>query len=222
MKIIGHRGAMGLAPENTLASFVKAIEHHVDEVECDLRLTRDNRIVLHHDPDITDPSGTKLVIATEDYATLKVHKPDLALLEEATNAIAHMVPMILEVKPHVPTKPIIAAIRNMLASDWKPSELLLASFSQQTLKELHAGLPQLETIVNERWSGVRARYRAKQVGATRICMNQLWLWRGFIHAVHKSGYQLYAYTLNDTKKARRWAQYGLAGIVTDFPDQFEK
>ena len=47
--IIGHRGAAGLAPENTLSAFKKACEIGVDAVELDLLLTADNKIVVHHD-----------------------------------------------------------------------------------------------------------------------------------------------------------------------------
>ena len=47
--IVGHRGAAGLAPENTLAAFRKACELGVDAVELDVFLTADSTIVVHHD-----------------------------------------------------------------------------------------------------------------------------------------------------------------------------
>jgi glycerophosphoryl diester phosphodiesterase len=54
--IVGHRGAAGLAPENTLAAFSKACEIGVDAVELDVLLTADSEMVVHHDytlsPDI--------------------------------------------------------------------------------------------------------------------------------------------------------------------------
>jgi glycerophosphoryl diester phosphodiesterase len=49
VSIIGHRGAAGLAPENTLAAFKKACEIGVDAVELDVLLTADHKIVVHHD-----------------------------------------------------------------------------------------------------------------------------------------------------------------------------
>ena len=60
--VIGHRGAAGLAPENTLAAFSKACEIGVDAVELDVLLTKDHKIVVHHDyalkPDIArTPKG---------------------------------------------------------------------------------------------------------------------------------------------------------------------
>lgn len=47
--VIGHRGAAGLAPENTLAAFEKAIELGVDAVEMDVQLSADGALVLYHD-----------------------------------------------------------------------------------------------------------------------------------------------------------------------------
>ena len=53
----GHRGARGLAPENTLASFDAALAHGVTTLELDIAITRDGVLVVHHDlalnPDIT-------------------------------------------------------------------------------------------------------------------------------------------------------------------------
>ena len=60
--VIGHRGAAGLAPENTLAAFDKACEIGVDAVELDVLLTKDRQVVVHHNytlkPDIArTPDG---------------------------------------------------------------------------------------------------------------------------------------------------------------------
>ncbi len=53
----GHRGARGLAPENTLPGWKKALELGVDTIECDMAITKDGVVVVHHDlrlnPDTT-------------------------------------------------------------------------------------------------------------------------------------------------------------------------
>jgi glycerophosphoryl diester phosphodiesterase len=222
MKIIGHRGARGLAPENTIAALRKGLEHHVDMLEFDLRVTKDGVVILHHDPFLTDPNGEQINIAGRTYAELKDHKKDLATFEEVLEIIGHPVPLYIEVKRKVQVGPIIKIIKQRLAGGWQNEYFLLGSKSQKMLLQLHAALPQIEKIVIEPWSGVRAHYRARQVNANLISMNQRWLWWGFIRGFKNSGRQLYAYTLNDPKKARRWEKYGLAGAVTDYPDRFEK
>ena len=60
--IIGHRGAAGLAPENTISAFKRACAIEVDAIELDVILTADSKIVVHHDyylkPEITrTPKG---------------------------------------------------------------------------------------------------------------------------------------------------------------------
>lgn len=222
MKIVGHRGARGLAPENTIASIKKALEHHVEELEFDLRVTKDGVVVLHHDRRLHDPSGAQLAIHRNTYKELKQHKPDLPTFTELLETVGTTVPLYIEVKPAVPVAPIVKIIKSQLKKGWPKEKLILASKSQKTLRELHQKLPDLSTIVIEPWSGIRATYRARQLNTKTISMNHLGLWSGYIRAVKRNGYYLYAYTLNSPSRARRLERAGLDAIVTDYPDRFTK
>ena len=222
MKIIGHRGARGLAPENTIAGLQKGLEHHVDVLEFDLRVTKDSVVVLHHDAVLADPAGQRLRIAEHSFAELHERKPDLPTFEEVLKTIGHPVPLYVEVKRKEPIAPIVKIIKKYLAKGWETDYFLLGSKSQKALLQLHAALPGIEKVVIEPWSGVRAHRRARQVGAKRIAMNQLWLWWGFIRGFKNSDKQLYAYPLNNVRRAKRWARWGLSGVITDYPDRFEK
>jgi glycerophosphoryl diester phosphodiesterase len=222
MQIIGHRGARGLAPENTIASLEKAIEHHVDEIEFDVRITKDNVVILHHDEYVSDPSGRKLLIKATPFKALRDHKPNLATLEEVFEQLKPASTLRIEVKPDEPIEPIVKVIKKHLDKRWPTSKISFCSFSFSALQDLKQAFPKVSLIVNERWSGVRASQRARKLGTKRICMRSQWLWPGFIRQVSRSGYELSAYTINDPAKAQRWARYGLAGVVTDFPDRFER
>jgi glycerophosphoryl diester phosphodiesterase len=216
MLVIGHRGARGLAPENTLASLQKALEHHADMLEFDLRVTKDGVVILHHDPGLTDGDAITHPIYETSYKELKAHKPDLTTFEEVLRI--DKVPFYIEVKPKVAISPIVQLLKGRQDS----KRLFLASKSQATLIALHKALPHSPVIVIEPWSGVRAHWRARQLGTKLVSMNQRWLWWGFIRGFKHNGWLLYAYTLNDTGKAKRWEKYGLAGVVTDYPDLFER
>jgi len=61
MRRIGHRGAKGHAPENTIASFQKALDLGCDEVETDVWLVPDGRMVISHDR----PSGEAMLTLEE-------------------------------------------------------------------------------------------------------------------------------------------------------------
>lgn len=222
MIIIGHRGARGLAPENTIAALQKALEYGVDMMEIDARTTKDGIAVVHHDPVISDPDGNKLSIREHTLTELRIHKPDLVSLEAAISYVRHKVPVVIEIKPKEPTAQVIACIHHAHMQGWRPSDLWVASFSAKILAEVRAALPDTPLIVNERWSGLRATWRARRLGTLYIAMNARWLWRPFIRAVSRHGYHLFTYTLNDPKKGRLWQAAGLAGIYTDYPDRFQR
>jgi len=224
-KIIGHRGARGLAPENTLASFTEALAAGVDEIELDVRVTKDGICVLNHDKFLHDISGRSLRhmrIADCTLDELQSFRQDIALLEDAIELIDRSVPIIVEVKPRVPTAEVIAVIDRFLAKGWQPSDFLLASFSQRTLRQLHAALPGIEKVVNEHFGGFHATWRARRVQAKRLAFNQHNLWWGFIASMAKHGYKIIAYTVNDPAKVAKWEKRGLFAIVTDYPDRFKK
>lgn len=223
MKIISHRGAKGLAPENTLEGFRKALEHHADEIEFDVRVSQDGQAVLAHDPVVHDVAGGGVDIASHTLEELRAHNSDLATLQEALAYVDARAPLVVEIKPGVPIEPIVIVMEEFLESGlYGAHNIHFASFSQPTLVGLHEAFPDIPAVINEKWSGLRATWRAKQLGTKRITMRSWWLWRGFITPMTRRGWQLSAYTVNDPKLAKRWAKYGLYGIVTDFPDRFEK
>jgi len=90
--IIGHRGAAGLAPENTLSAFKRACEIGVDAVELDVFLTADSKMVVHHDytlnPDIARaPQGEWLSRpgpAIKDLTLAKLKTYDVGRLKPGT------------------------------------------------------------------------------------------------------------------------------------------
>jgi glycerophosphoryl diester phosphodiesterase len=209
-----------LAPENTLASFHKALSHHVDQVEFDLRLTGDGVIVIHHDPFLTDPSGAKLTLNQHDYAELLRHKADLLSFDELLAAVDWQVRLLIEIKPQEPTEDIIKRLQAELAAGRPADTMAICSFDQTILRAMHTAFPELEMVVIERWSGVRAGFRARELGTRRLSMNARWLWSGFLKAMHKRGYQISPYTMNDPQRVRRWSPY-LYGVITDYPDRFE-
>ncbi len=221
MKIIGHRGAKGLAPENTLASFTKALHHGVDEIECDARVTNDGVAILEHDALMHDAAGQHYVVADHSYAQLTAINSELTTLSDAIALVNKSVVLQIEVKPKEPIEPIIACLKDYLGKGWSPTDFLVSSKDFGLLQAFHAELPLVPTGIIESWSSVRATSRARKLGTKRISMNHKVLWRGFIAPMNRGGYQLCAYTLDDVKKARRWAKYGLYASITDYPDLYE-
>lgn len=200
-----------MAPENTQASIKGALAAGADQIEIDVRVTADNVPVLNHDK-----------IAALTFAELQKQNPDLASLKEAMETIKQRAPIIIEVKPRERTGPIVAVVQSFLDKGWRKDHVFLGSKSHRTLLALHEALPGIPIVVIESWSGVRASWRARKLHTKYVCMNQRFLWWGFIKSMSNSGYKLSTYTLNDPKKAQHWEAYGLYGVVTDYPDRFTK
>ena len=221
MKIIGHRGAKGLALENTIASIQKAIDCGVDEVEIDARITSDGIIVLNHDATLKNKTERPLEIKSRTFAELKILYPHLTTLEDAIIMVNRRVPLMIEIKKGVPTDSIINLIKDFLSKGWATSDFSFTSFSQNILRELHRALPEIPIVIDELWSGVRARMRARELHTKRINMLTWWVWRGYLIAMARQGYQITPYSLNNLRRAKRWEKY-LYGVITDRPDLFTR
>ena len=193
MIIIGHRGARGLAPENTVRSIKRALANHVDMIEIDLRM-QDGVIVLSHDPIEQDGNYTTL--------------------SDALQAIAGKVAINLEIKE----PDVVAPLKSALAR--YNGKVVISSFEYKILQLVRNVLPTYEIAVLEKWSAVRGITEARLLGTKRVHFNQQWLWSRLIYSLRHHGYQVYAYTVNSRDRAEELAQWGVDGIFTDYPSLF--
>jgi glycerophosphoryl diester phosphodiesterase len=226
--IVGHRGARGNLPENSRASYQWAIDHGAAEIETDSRLTLDGIIVQYHNPFFLDSDGNKHQVADSTYDEIKAAVPDIMTLSELIEFINRRSRLMLEIKPQVPTEKIIATIRHYLDNGWKQSDFSFASFDYDILKQVHAALPEIDRIVLEKWSAIRALNRAKELDTQYLSMDQQFLWWGFIRWAAKHNHKIYTYPSPRTKlkfnhrKPDKWVKHGLHGIITDKPENYSK
>ena len=195
MDIIGHRGARGLAPENTEKAIRKALACKVDMIEVDLRV-HNGEIILSHDP----------TIVSEKYTTL----------EDALIVLDGREHNNLEIKEE--------QVLDLLKADLKgyKGEVLISSFEFRILQKAKKLFPNIPLAVLEKWSGVRAVAEATLLGTNRVHINQQWLWSGFVRSMKHRGFKLYAYTVNSTDRAEELESWGVDGIFTDYPSLFDK
>lgn len=238
LKIIGHRGARGLRPENTLASIQIALDLGVDEIEIDVRTTKDGVPVLSHNPRITDDKNKSYIVSDNTYRYLKKHRSDLTTLAECIAALDRQRPLYMDLKIGAQTELVIEVVQDFVKLGWSANDFLFGSREPHILRAMHEAFPDIPLIVIEDWSSLRAIRRAKALGITRISMLEYWLWPGAIYSLAHRGYQVYAFPpkdvwrehllryirltghTNSPKRAQRWHRYGLCGIITDFPDRY--
>src|SRR5918912_617430 len=69
--VVGHRGAMGHCPENTLASFERGLDLGADWVELDVHLSRDGALVVIHDETLERTTNGAGLVKDHDLAELR-------------------------------------------------------------------------------------------------------------------------------------------------------
>lgn len=221
MKVVGHRGARGLAAENTLASIKAALDEHVDEIEIDARLTKDGQVILHHDA-IMKVGPKKFRIKNHTLEELRAYKADVTLLKDCIQTINRKVRLMIEIKPREPVEPIVAIVRGFLDRGWEPSDFVFGSFSQRVLKGVMNQLPTVERVVIEHLSKSRAKYRARQVHTALISLNHQLLQPNSLRRLRNAGFEVYSYTINDNAQAKSLQEAGLVGVITDHPERITK
>lgn len=140
MKIVGHRGAAGLSPENTLESISRAMELGVDWLEVDFHLTADGKLVAHHDNNLVRMTSSKGQISDltlsqiqGEYLARGLHIPSLDEVLAMTGAY----PVYIELKSDGSSQELLAALRR------HPSvkTLIVTSFNLRELLRLQRLAP---------------------------------------------------------------------------------
>ena len=216
MKVFGHRGAAGLATENTLESVDKALSLGVDGIEFDVHLSRDGEMPLYHDHELVTPEGAKHPIRNLFLDEIKHFRPETITLDEALSRIDGKTEALVEIKEKVDPLPICEKLATYQNQGHAVSVL---SFDYRVLRQVKEHHPDLPLVVNEEWSSLRAIWRAKRLGTYRMQLNQKWLWRGVLQSLHRRNYQVAPYTINDPGRIAKWQPY-LYGVISDRPDLF--
>jgi len=242
-KIIAHRGASSLAPENTLASVRKAIELGVDMVEIDVHLSKDGELMVIHDDSLdrtTDGEGyvkdyTKAVIRKLDAgnwfdAEFKGEK--VPVLQEMFDLIAGKCGLLLEIKvtrhsmPGIAEK-VVDAIKESETIGWT----VVQSFDDEVLfavNDLNPGIVTHKLIVEIPpifpgvidTSGLNLGRLKKYAKQSAINCNHRFMGKRQITKLHNHGFATFAWTVNDKAKGEKLAMWGVDGLITNYPQLF--
>lgn len=225
MQIIGHRGAAGLAPENTRASFKAAIVAGVDWIEFDVRATRDGRVVLSHDPH-TARTGNRLhIISRTDYKNLR----NLTLkggntvptIAEACNAIDGHANINIEIKSRGCAEAVVHNIERLVKRGANYSDFLVSSFKVARLREVH----RLNNKIPLGLLHMFRPYKFLRLKGLRVQAVGFYARRLPVRAIHQAELRelvIYAYAVNNVRQARRLAERGVKAVVTDRPDKLQE
>ena len=217
--VIGHRGAAGLAPENTLASFRRAAELGVDAVELDVHVVEGELAVIHDDTvdRTTDGRGPLAGYGLAALRELDAGEGErIPLLEEVFDALPPSIGVNVELKG----KATGTVLADRLPDDGR--EILVSSFDRAELRDFHTRRPDAACapLYHRRRPGMVGE--ARQLDAWSINVAEGLVDAGLVERLGAAGFRVLVYTVNDAARAAELAAVGAAGVFTDFPDRIPR
>jgi glycerophosphoryl diester phosphodiesterase len=244
--VIAHRGFSGRYPENTMASFEAAAKLPIEALELDVHSTRDGRIVVIHDPMLdrtTDQTGR---VFDQNWDSLRhadagfLFDPDkndsfpfrgkgigVPLLEDVFKAFPQM-KFVVEIKQTLPAieEPIYRLIKKYRVED----RIIIASEHTEPLLRFRSLAPAIATSFSAQESlALYNSYRLKLANFYRGTGDALQIpprFRGdqvvtpsLCRMAKRKGFILHVWTVNDPDEMRQLIDFGVDGIITDYPDR---
>lgn len=234
MRLIAHRGASGLAPENTLAAFRLALELGAKAVELDVHQAADKELVVIHDADLRRTSGRSEHIRDLSWQELcrfdvgnwfdgRFKGEQVPRLHEVLALLGAKTEVHVEVKYGSRIYPgIEGRVVELLRRRRALKSCVVSSFDHQALFALRALEPRLrlgyllgETPVETAWEEMKElkaeslNLSLRQVNAARVAV------------CHRRHFKMLVYTVNDAKDAKRLKAMGVDGIFSNFPRLLE-
>ncbi|MHC4660844.1 MAG: glycerophosphodiester phosphodiesterase [Planctomycetota bacterium] len=229
MKIVAHRGAASVAPENTLESVGKAIALGADAVEVDVRVTADAVPVLIHDADLIRTHGVVKLVEDHTYKELeKISRENGAVvptLDSLFAAYGGKTDFIFEIKDAAATMPVIQAI----ASEGYIERAIIACANLRVLRNVRSEIPEIKTgfIVSEpTYEGFGFSVPERVLPVIDVMMPYWRLARHhFLAGCRRYALQVYAWlaVFDEEEKVRpeiysHMAEIGVDALVTMRPD----
>jgi len=239
--VIAHRGASGYAPENTLASFDKALEMGADVIELDVHQTLDSVVIVMHDEKLDRTSDKSGLIKNYLWADIKnadaggwfsaqFAGEHIPTLEEIIRHISGRAKLLIEIKKGGKYYPGIERrtfeiIKACHAESW----CMIQSFSDAAVNNflaLHSNLPVYKLAVGNipclplyhdghaHWGSV-LKYKA----VTGVNPYRNFARKRLIRKLHERGQQIFVWTVNEEKQIQKFTKRGVDGIITNFPDR---
>jgi len=213
---IGHRGAGGEAPENTLKSFDEAIKSNViNAIELDVRRTKDKKLIVMHDEKLKRLAGIDKYVGEltiKEIKEIRIDGEQIPTLKDALDFIDHKVKHILiEIKE--------PGYEEEVLREAKPVKdiAIIVSFHEDALRKVRELDDKIKTgfiYVNER----RPIEKALELKAQYLLPLYRFTHTENVEKAHENGLKVIVWTINTSEEAIEYAKKGVDGIATDYPE----
>lgn len=220
---IGHRGARGHAPENTLLAINAGLRLGAGMIEFDVQRCGDALVVIHdHRLERTTNGHGRVSQATfDDLRALDAGAgQQIPTLQEVLDLVSATCPLNIEIKSANGTATRVAsALIDALDDGWKPDQFLVSSFHLPELYEFKLAAPDIPIAalvcgVPLDWAAV-----ASELSAVALNISAEFADERLIEDAHARGLQVYAYTVNHQDDMRLLRAIGVDGVFSDYPDR---
>ncbi|NJN52213.1 MAG: glycerophosphodiester phosphodiesterase [Gammaproteobacteria bacterium] len=218
--IVGHRGAAGLEPENTLQSFARAIALGVDAIELDVYCIDGALLVIHDDTLERTTNGTGPIAAKSlpQLRGLDAGKgQSIPLLEEVMDLVAGRVAVNVELKGKGTARRTAAVLAH-----YPGTESLVSSFDHVELRSFRATTRAIPVAPLFGRASTGMFEVADELRAWGVNLSRKIAAPGLLADARQRGYRTLVYTVNDPHEARALREGGASGVFTDFPDRISR
>jgi glycerophosphoryl diester phosphodiesterase len=232
-RIIGHRGACGSAPENTLVSIRRAAEMGAKAVEVDATVSSDGIALLVHDTNLdrcSNGQGPVVLRTAAEIGTLdagswfasEFRGESIPRLEQALALVVSLgIKLNLEIKPTLGWEEVtVHSVAETLQQAMPPGmPILVSSMNLLALELFHALMPDMSlglitTAAPKNWLQRLQRYHCQALHCHHAFASH-----ELVDDIHAHGYRIHVYTVNDEGRARELFAMGVDAIFTDYPDR---
>lgn len=222
--VIGHRGARGHAPENTLLALDTGIRLGAQWVEFDVQLHPSGALLLFHDLSLDRTTDGRGPLAACDIDRLRRldagQGQQIPTLEEALDLVEQRAGVNIELKTAAGTAEAVAAVlRQYLAAGWPAERFLVSSFHLPELWEFRQAAPEIP--VGVLLAGVPLDWAgsATELQAATVNLSSEFVDPRLVADAREHGRKVYVYTVNDPAEMRALRALGVDGVFTDYPDR---
>ncbi|RJO59222.1 glycerophosphodiester phosphodiesterase [Candidatus Parcubacteria bacterium] len=223
---IGHRGACGYEPENTLRSIKKALGLGVDMIEFDVYVCKSGELVIIHDDTVnrtTNGQGFVIEMTFEELRRLDAGKGEkIPTLQEVLNLINGQVQVNIELKGAGTAEPVAKVMKDYLSkslTSWTPEHFLVSSFNHFELQTFHRIIPEIKLGALICALPITLAQFAQDLGAYSLNPSIEFLNQAFIDDAHNRGLKVFVYTVNLPEDIARMKAMDVDGVFSNFPDR---
>jgi glycerophosphoryl diester phosphodiesterase len=223
--IVAHRGASSSARENTIESFKKALEIGVDMIEFDVRRTKDQVLVVHHD-ELMEGKPVKELTCDEIFKMTVRQGFSIPTFEEVLKCTSGKIRLDVEIKEEGYEKEIVELLLNYFNKD----QFVVTSFYDSCIRKIKDDYPNIKTglilgtsrpenFILTRVSEFFPYKRLRDAKADFLVPHRRLLWFGFLERARRENRPVFVWTVNDQR--RIWKMLHderIDAIITDRPD----